>query len=129
MATRTKVTADPRVEAEVPANDDGFMTASIKLRGKLYRFRELPTDQYDKLVEMATDTDDMVDRTILLRLMVTESATEPKITPTTLAKMPYSVVRQIGILVNNMHWADEFVPPQDEEDEGFANVDDEPPKP
>lgn len=129
MATRTKVVDAPNVEAKEPANDDGFLTASIKLRGKVFRFRELPTDQYDKLVEMATDTEDMVDRTILLRLMVCESATTPKITPASLAKMPYSVVRQIGILVNNMHWADEFIPPQDGEDEGFANEDDEPPKP
>lgn len=126
MATRSKLAENPAVEVDNPVTDDGFLTAVVKIRGKTFRFRELATDVYDKLVGMATDQDDLVDRTILLRLMVCESATDPKITPNSLAKMPYSVVRQIGILVNNMHWADEFRPPQQDDDD--LDEDGEPPK-
>lgn len=90
-----------------PDADDEFRTATITARGKSYTFRELSTEQYDKLVTMSTDKDDMVDRTVLLRLMACEASVEPKLTPNRLAKMPYPVARRIGTLINDMHYFDD----------------------
>jgi hypothetical protein len=109
----------PRKLAAVtpPLHDDEFQTAALDIRGTVYHLRELETDVYDRLVKMATDEEDLIDRSLLLRLMVCESAVKPKITPDRLAKMPYSVTRRLGDLVNNMHWSDEFEPPQDEDED------------
>lgn len=111
--------ANPKVavvedEIEEPESDDGFLTGKVTVRKKTYSFRELSTKTYDKLVAMATDQDDMVDRTLLLRFMIVEASVDPKLTAETLAELPYPISRRLAVLVNNMHYFDE----EDQKDEG-----------
>ena len=111
----SRVTA-PAATIDEPADDTQALTASIHVRGKEYRFRELLTEEYDKLVKMAADEDDIVDRTLLLRLMVVEASVEPKLTPEGLAKLPYPIARRLNVLINDMHYSNDE--PQAAEDEG-----------
>jgi hypothetical protein len=102
--------ASPKVvqdQIEEPEDDDGFLTGKVTVRGRTYSFRELSTKTYDKLVGMATDQDDMVDRTLLLRIMIVESSVDPKLTADSLAELPYPVSRRLATLVNNMHYFDD----------------------
>lgn len=98
-----------------PADDSAPLTATLTIRGRVYTFRELLTDEYDKLVRMAADEDDLVDRTLLLRLMIVEASVDPRLTPDKLAKLPYPVSRRIGVLVNDMHYSNDA--PQEDGEE------------
>lgn len=90
---------------ELPRNE--FVERELNLRGVNYRIRELSAQQYDDCVRMATKADDEIDMVALLKLMVTKSLVEPKLTSDDLAALPYRVSRELGSAVNRLHFADE----------------------
>ena len=106
-------------EISAPESEEKFVEASARVRGVTYHFRELSTETYDRLLVMSAGPDDLVDRQVLLKLMVAEASTEPKLTTESLSKMPYSVTRRFGNLVNRMHYLDE----DEDEDEAEADED------
>lgn len=90
---------------------DPFTHKELTLRGKTYKIRELSAKEYDDCVKMATKADDDVDMVALLRLMVSKSIVDPKLTADDLADLPYGVSRRLGSAVNRLHFSDD-------EDEG-----------
>ena len=103
---------------------------AINLRGTIYRFRELTIGEYDDLVKLATSQRpspvtgadvDVVDNTLLLRLMVLKCCVEPKLTQPMMNVLPMPVVLKINDTVNQMHYGDEpelAMPGEETKEEG-----------
>ena len=92
-----------------------FLEEEVVARGVTYRFRELSIGEYDELVRKATTKrpnglggeDELIDNTVLLKLMVIKCSTEPKLTPESMAGLPMRVVMKFNATVNRMHYGDE----------------------
>jgi hypothetical protein len=93
-----------------------FLEEEVTVRGITYHFRELSIGEYDDLVTKATrkesnpltgDETEVVDNTVLLKLMVLRCCTDPKLTPESLASLPMRVVLKFNQTVNRMHYGDE----------------------
>jgi hypothetical protein len=107
-----------------------FLEDEVTVRGVTYRFRELSISDYDDLVARATTpqpnqfgvVEDMVNNTLLLKLMVIKCSTTPKLTAEVLASMPMRAALTLNRLVNRMHYGDEPEPEKkdeaDEEEDG-----------
>jgi hypothetical protein len=111
-------------------------TVTVKIRGQQFTFRELEISEYDKLTKQAShqeaDVDgilqDVIDNTLLLKLMVLKSCVSPKLTDTILASYGYRMYRTIARIVNELHYGDEPVEQVSDEAEGEETPAEEPPK-
>lgn len=93
-----------------------FLEEEVTVRGMTFRLRELSIGDYDELVKKATKKesdpitgreDEVVDNTILLKLMVMRCSVEPKLTAEALSNLPMRVVLKLNQTVNRMHYGDE----------------------
>ena len=93
-----------------------FLEEEINIRGIPYRLRELSIGDYDELVKKASkpvtnlatgQEDEIIDNSLLLKLMVLRCSVEPKLTPESLANLPMRVVLKLNQTVNKMHYGDE----------------------
>lgn len=111
-----------------------FLEEEVTVRGMTFRLRELSIGDYDELVKKATKKesdpltgreDEVVDNTLLLKLMVMRCSVEPKLTAESLSNLPMRVVLKLNQTVNRMHYGDE---PETEkkadEEEGTAKGND-----
>ena len=93
-----------------------FLEEEVTVRGMTFRLRELSIGDYDELVKKATKKesdpitgreDEVVDNTVLLKLMVMRCSVEPKLTAEALSNLPMRVVLKLNQTVNRMHYGDE----------------------
>ena len=93
-----------------------FLEEEVTVRGLTFRLRELSIGDYDELVKkvskpvtnLATgQEDEIIDNSLLLKLMVLRCSVEPKLTPESLANLPMRVVLKLNQTVNKMHYGDE----------------------
>ena len=110
----------PKVQPLTPE----FLEEEVVIRGVTYKFRELSIGEYDELVRKATTPrpnpitgidEDVVDNTVLLRLMVIACAVEPRLTAETLSRFPMRAAIKVNQTVNRMHYGDE--PASEKKDE------------
>lgn len=100
---------------EVAEPTDQIETVKVEIRGRRYMFRELKISEYDKLVKQATreepDADgnmqEITDTTLLMRLMILKSMTDPKINAEDLNDLGSKVYRAISSVVNELHYTPE----------------------
>ena len=102
----------PRVTSLTP----DFLEEEVTVRGLTFRLRELSIGDYDELVKKASkpvtnlatgQEDEIIDNSLLLKLMVLRCSVEPKLTPESLANLPMRVVLKLNQTVNKMHYGDE----------------------
>ena len=102
----------PRVTSLTP----DFLEEEVTVRGLTFRLRELSIGDYDELVKKASkpvtnlatgQEDEIIDNSLLLKLMVLRCSVEPKLTPESLAGLPMRVVLKLNQTVNRMHYGDE----------------------
>ena len=106
MATKT-------VEVAEPSRDPA--TAAVEVRGQKYHFRELEIGEFDKLQKQATheevdgdgDMQEIVDNTLLLRLMVIKSCVSPKMTADSVNSLGTRLYRALSVVVNDLHFSAE----------------------
>lgn len=91
---------------------NAFLEKEVSLRGVNYKFRELSSEDYDKLYKTAEKQDGEVDTIVLLRLMVTKSIVEPPLTPDQLGKLPLRVSRELTRVVSDLHFEEEEEDPK-----------------
>ena len=92
-----------------------FLEEEVVARGVTYHFRELSIGEYDELVRKATTKrpnglggeDELIDNTVLLKLMVIKCSVDPKLTAESLSGLPMRVVMKFNSTVNRMHYGDE----------------------
>jgi hypothetical protein len=93
-----------------------FLEEEVTVRGVTYRLRELSIGEYDDLVKKATkpqvnpmtgDESDIIDNSLLLKLMVIKCSVDPKLSPEALSNLPMRVVLKLNQTVNRMHYGDE----------------------
>lgn len=84
-----------------------FVTRDVVFRGATYSLKELSASKYDELVKQATDGNDETDGVILNRLMINACLIAPEITPEDLAAKPYKLIRELGRVVNELHYGEE----------------------
>ena len=105
MSTKSAVRL---VEVDEPGPKPVVVRA--KIRGRTYRFTELPIGEYDKCVKSATSKqpdglggeEEVIDNTLLMRLLINKSA-DPKPSPEVGARE----YRAFAKIVNDLHYGDE----------------------
>jgi hypothetical protein len=85
--------------------DDGFKVVHATIRGRTYVLKELAADEYEKCLEKARDADGTTDNVLLLKLMLDKAMIEPKVTMAELWKMPYSIIRKLNDIINDIHFS------------------------
>lgn len=110
-----------RVTADEMSNE--FAEKRISYRGTEYVMRELPMDEYDKTVKLATTTirvdgEDVekFDNVAHTKILVAKSLVSPKLTADQLYGKGTRLVRQLTNEVGKLHW--------DPEPEDKAKADD-----
>jgi hypothetical protein len=99
-------------------------TSTVEIRGQRFVFRELEIGEYDELIKKASreeaDADgvmqEVTDNTLLLRLMVLKSCTEPKLTSEILNSYGTRLFRAMARVVNELHYDPEPVKRLDVDD-------------
>jgi len=91
----------------VNADANPFLEKEVTLRGATYKFRELSSEEYDKLYKAAEKQDGDVDTIVLLRLMTTKSIVEPPLSADQLGKLPLRVTRELTRIVSDLHFEEE----------------------
>jgi hypothetical protein len=93
-----------------------FVEEEVVIRGSVFRLRELSIGEYDDLVRKSTtkqtnpmtgEESEVIDNSLLLKLMVIKCSVEPKLTAEVLANLPMRVVLKLNQTVNRMHYGDE----------------------
>jgi hypothetical protein len=87
----------------MPEEESEFGSAEVTYKGKTYHFTELDTDSYDKCEELARREDQTINGVLLTRLMITKSATDPKVTLDDIKKMPLLKVNALAKAVTDLH--------------------------
>lgn len=101
---------------------DEFETRDVVIRDTTYKFRELSAAEYDKIIKLASGPDDNAELNVVLKLMVTQSLIDPKLTAAQLDEKPYPVYAKLLQTVNVMHFT-----PLVESDSKNGKDEDEPP--
>lgn len=104
MANRTLSVVDPEPNA--------FLEKETTLRGVTYKFRELSSEEYDKLYKAAEGADGEVDTIVLLRLMVAKTIVDPSLSADQLGKLPLRVSRELTRVVSDLHFEEEQEDPK-----------------
>ena len=91
-----------RTLTAVPEESE-FASAEVTYKGKTYHFVEITAKEYDKCEELARRPDDTINGVLLTRLMMTKSATDPKITLEDIGNMPLLKVNALAKAVTDLH--------------------------
>ena len=83
-----------------------FKETTATLRGTVYVLKELDAQTYEDCIKKATDDDGMVDQSLMIRLMLDKSLVSPKMTVKEIFEKPYSVVRKLESIVNDIHFTE-----------------------
>lgn len=111
----------PVKPSEAPTKlDNEFTTKSATIRGTTYVLRELDAQTYEDCIKSASDEDGNVDQSVMIRLMLDKSLIEPKLTVKDIFAKPYSVVRKLEAVVNDIHFTEVTSEEEDEAAEGEA---------
>lgn len=96
-----------RTLSAVDSSEEGpkFLEKTVNVRGTDYKFRELSSEEYDKLYKQA-EIDGEIDTSLLLRLMVMKSLAEPAMTGDQIGKLPFRVSRRLTSAVSDLHFED-----------------------
>lgn len=96
-----------------------FLEEDVVIRGATFRLRELSIGDYDELVRKSTtsklnavtgETDETIDNSLLLKLMVIKCSVDPKLNAESLSALPMRAVLKLNQTVNRMHYGDEPEP-------------------
>lgn len=87
----------------VPDAESEFGSSEVTYKGTTYHFTELSAKAYDKCEELAKREDETINGVLLTRLMITKSATDPKITLDDLGDMPLLKVNALAKAVTDLH--------------------------
>jgi hypothetical protein len=84
----------------------------VQFRGTLYVLRELPMDEYDKTVAMATKIDpetkeEIFDGTAHTKILLAKSLVEPKISAAELYAKGTKLVRGLQQQLQKLYWSSE----------------------
>lgn len=102
-------------KTELPAPSETPASVKATIRGMTYTVTELSMERYNELLQKATnkvrneitgETEDEVDNTLLMRLMIID-AVRPK--PDSLMKYGVRFYRALARVVNDLHYGDEPV--------------------
>jgi len=101
--------------------DEEFATKTATIRGVKWVMRELDATTYEELIKKATGEDHLVDQSLMFRLMLDKSVVEPPgMTPKEIYSKPYSVVRKLEQIVNDLHFTEVVTEEEAAEDEAEA---------
>lgn len=101
------------------ALEEEFATTTATIRGVKWVLRELDATTYEELLQKATGENRVVDQSLMFRLMLDKSVIEPEgMTVKAIYAKPYSVVRKLEQIVNDLHFTEVLSDEEkDEEDE------------
>lgn len=80
-----------------------FDSSETIYKGKTYHFTELSAKAYDKCEELARRPDETINGVLLTRLMITKSASDPKITLDDIGDMALKKVNALAKVVTDLH--------------------------
>lgn len=95
-----------------------FAEKTAKIGGKTFKFRELSVQENDDCADAAKMPDGTINGRTMMRMMIINSSTEPKLTTKMLAAMPQRAYIRIYDVVNELNTLDIDV--EDTEAEGNA---------
>lgn len=102
-----------------PKTDDFvFETRDAVIGGKKFKFRELSVEENDECSDGARDENGLINGRTMMRLMIIQSAVEPKIDSELLSKMPQRVYLRLCDIVNDLNNPDTL---GDGKDDGEGN--------
>lgn len=100
------------------ALDEEFATTTATIRGVRWVLRELDATTYEEILQKATGEDRIVDQSLMFRLMLDKSVVEPEgMTVKAIYAKPYSVVRKLEQIVNDLHFTEVLSEEEKEEDD------------
>lgn len=91
-----------------------FAEKTVTIGEVTFKFREPSVADNDFAAEAAKGPDGEIDGRQLMRLVITRSCVEPKITVEDIQSLPYSAYMKLAEVVNNFGEEDESVPPKND---------------
>ena len=93
-----------------------FTMEKATIRGTKYVLKELDAQTYEDCIKKSTGDDGMVDQSLMIRLMLDKALVEPDMDVKEIFRKPYSVVRKLEQIVNDIHFADVTTEEEEEEE-------------
>jgi hypothetical protein len=84
-----------------------FLEKEIEVAGKKFRFRELSVAENDACLEASRKPNDDIDGRIMMRLMMSKSAVEPKLDADIISKLPSRIYIKLAEAVNDINAAED----------------------
>lgn len=112
----------PRLVTPPEPSDEPAVIKAI-IRGQKYTFSEITMERYDELMKKATskvhnevtgETDEVIDQTLLMRLMILECV-RPR--PEGVMRKGVRLYRAFARIVNDLHYGEEPVEIDDDDDD------------
>lgn len=84
-----------------------FTTKDLVINGHTLKFRELSVQESDSCLDAARKPDGTIDGRLNMRMIISKSSSEPKITIDDIAKFPNKVYVRIAEFVNDLNSLDD----------------------
>lgn len=97
-----------------------FQERVLRLGDREFKFRELSVAENDACIDAARNEDGTINGRINMRMMISKSAVDPKISMDDLAAVPNRVYLQLAEFVNDINSIDDALEDVEEGEEGDA---------